>query len=479
MARMCRFLVVLLGSFWCAAGAVANIIEETIELPVQVGDAQGRTIQHSMKVHIYRDGQRATSPFLILNHGRSGQAAKRQALRAGPYAANARYLVERGFAVFLPIRIGYGATGGPDVENSGACGARMYAPAYEAAAQQSISVIEHAKSRPVRGFRSRTRPGAVVRRDDGDHPRGEKHSRRTGGGEFCRRWRGTPRHASGRAVRSRSHGEALRLLWCELAHSNPVALQRKRQVLGCNDTSDLAQGLHRPWWSWRVRTVASLHKTDGHPSFTGNRDAWRPAFEAFLEGCCEPQPPPTAKPNTTNGPEAYSQVLAAWSHKYGVKRAVMVVRRDGRIAHQAAIGGADLTVPVLLASLSKAITGACIATLVRDGKLGFDWPLSRALASFFRKNGRPPDARIERVTIAQLLTHRAGFSSAADGEDESTGSVLKSYLSSHSTREPPTPAYLSKVFESRLRHEPGQVYAYSNAGYLALGAVIEEATGQN
>ena len=40
----------------------------------------------------------------------------------------------------------------------------------------------------------------------------------------------------------------------------------------------------------------------------------------------------------------------------------------------------------------------CIATLVRDGKTGFDWPLSRALANFFKVNGHPADARIGRVT---------------------------------------------------------------------------------
>ena len=65
------------------------------------------------------------------------------------------------------------------------------------------------------------------------------------------------------------------------------------------------------------------------------------------------------------------------------------MRRDGRTVHQAGIGGANPAGAYLLASLSKAITGACIATLVRDGKLDFDTPLSKALAKFFTANGRP------------------------------------------------------------------------------------------
>ena len=34
------------------------------------------------------------------------------------------------------------------------------------------------------------------------------------------------------------------------------------------------------------------------------------------------------------------------------------------------------------------------------------------------------------------------------------------------------------VFDGGLLHEPGETFAYSNANYLALGAVIEEATGR-
>ena len=52
------------------------------------------------------------------------------------------------------------------------------------------------------------------------------------------------------------------------------------------------------------------------------------------------------------------------------------------------LGGADPARPVLLASLSKAITGACVATLIREGRLGFQTTLAAALA----KTGRPAEA---------------------------------------------------------------------------------------
>ena len=44
-----------------------------------------------------------------------------------------------------PLRVGYGEKG-PDVEFSGPCGARNYPPVYEAAAVQTLRVIEYAKA---------------------------------------------------------------------------------------------------------------------------------------------------------------------------------------------------------------------------------------------------------------------------------------------------------------------------------------------
>src|SRR5262249_26479208 len=88
-------------------------------------------------------------------------------------------------------------------------------------------------------------------------------------------------------------------------------------------------------------------------------------------------------------PPAVGHALQAWAAAHGVRRAFVVVRRDGRIVHRSALGGADPDAPVHLASLSKAITAACVATLVRDGKLAFATPVATALAPFIAAHGRP------------------------------------------------------------------------------------------
>jgi CubicO group peptidase (beta-lactamase class C family) len=185
-----------------------------------------------------------------------------------------------------------------------------------------------------------------------------------------------------------------------------------------------------------------------------------------------------AQPARPDTPEAFGAVLKKWAAAHGVQQAVVVVRHEGKIVHRSAVGGANPNAPYHLASLSKAITGACIATLVRDGKLTFETPLSVSLRKFLAANGQPADPRLAIVTVAQLLTHRAGFSGNPDHNDLVTGRYLADYLKIYSAKEPPKPALLAGAFKHRLLYQPGEHYSYSNTGYLALGAIIEEATGR-
>jgi dienelactone hydrolase len=133
----------LAGSSACRA----KLVEQVVALPVQVVAIRGQTISQTITLTIFRDDARGRSPFLILNHGRPvhvGDHAKMGRIR---YSANAAYFVALGFAVFVPTRIGYGVSGGPDIEDSGSCRGKDYPPSYEAAAQESLAVIAYAKSR--------------------------------------------------------------------------------------------------------------------------------------------------------------------------------------------------------------------------------------------------------------------------------------------------------------------------------------------
>jgi CubicO group peptidase (beta-lactamase class C family) len=79
------------------------------------------------------------------------------------------------------------------------------------------------------------------------------------------------------------------------------------------------------------------------------------------------------------------------------------------------------------------------------------------------------------VTVAQLLTHRAGFATG-DDDDPATGRNLDAYLKRNTSRAPPKPSLVAATLRAKLAHAPGGQYGYGNAAYLLLGAIIEEAS---
>jgi CubicO group peptidase (beta-lactamase class C family) len=491
-------LIAVLASVLRSGPSLAAMIEETVDVPVEVTNPDGRPLSQTVKVTIFRDDQTPRAPFLILNHGRSSDAAIRQRVSARPFADNARYLVSRGFAVFVPIRIGYGATGGPDVESSGPCRDRRYREVYDAGVRQVLAVIAYAKSQ------------AYV-----DPERGLVAGQSFGGtmaiglaAEGVPGVRAAVNFAGGGGGRPKTHPgqpcdpDKLQALF---AHYGGQARIPTLWVYSENDQY-WGPELPRKWHS--AFTTAGgegrfvqipAFKADGHSSFTGQPQAWKPAFEAFLAACCGTATAQTKEPAlirvaapaaAPGGPAAagssgadastpLGQMLSAWAQKHGIARAALVVRREGRVVHMSGYGGADPARPVHLASLSKAITGACVATLVRDGKLGYEWPVSRAMPRFLATHGRPKDPRVEGLTIGQLLTHRGGFPGGKDGGDPATRSALEAYLATSSSREAPKPALIASLLATPLVRAPGEAYAYSNVGYLMLGAIIEEASGRS
>jgi len=59
-------------------------------------------------------------PVVLFSHGRAGDSKVRADMRNPIPTRHARYWTSRGVAVVAPMRVGYGETGGPDRENSGA-----------------------------------------------------------------------------------------------------------------------------------------------------------------------------------------------------------------------------------------------------------------------------------------------------------------------------------------------------------------------
>ena len=176
------------------------------------------------------------------------------------------------------------------------------------------------------------------------------------------------------------------------------------------------------------------------------------------------------------GVDGIEQVFVRWMKEHNVKRGSVAVAYGDRLVLAKGYGGLTAESRVLIASLSKAITGVCVTTLIQDGKLRLDTPIGEVLDRAKKRLPTARDARLPTATIEQLLTHRAGFGRAAG--DPATGATLREILAqrpvSHVTMHDLVPG----VLRAKLEHDPGTTYAYTNGPHLLLGVAIEAITGE-
>lgn len=110
------------------------------------------------------------------------------------------------------------------------------------------------------------------------------------------------------------------------------------------------------------------------------------------------------------------------------------------------------------ASVTKLWTADAILDLIKQGKLTLNTRLVDVLAQV--KN--PKDERVNDITIAMLLSHRAGFDRyTAMGANDMFG-----------IGEEICPNHLQKLNKITLNFTPDSKTSYSNLGYCLLGEVI-------
>jgi CubicO group peptidase (beta-lactamase class C family) len=139
----------------------------------------------------------------------------------------------------------------------------------------------------------------------------------------------------------------------------------------------------------------------------------------------------------------------------------LVAARDGEMVHCEGFGLADREARVAagcdtvydVMSMTKQFTAAAILKLEMMGELGVTDPIGRHVGPV------PADKR--GITLHHLLTHTSGLVDVLGGdyERQTRGSMLAAAL------------------ESELQARPGAEYAYSNAGYSVLAAIVERASG--
>jgi dienelactone hydrolase len=133
-----------------AAGVArsAPIVEERVLVPVHSSPGAVPGFDQTIAVAIVRESATGRRPFLILEHGRSGDPAERARLALPVYPANSRYFAALGFVVVIPLRVGYGVSGGPDVEYTGDCRDKQFAAGVAPAVEETRQVATYLRGLP-------------------------------------------------------------------------------------------------------------------------------------------------------------------------------------------------------------------------------------------------------------------------------------------------------------------------------------------
>ncbi len=187
--------------------------------------------------------------------------------------------------------------------------------------------------------------------------------------------------------------------------------------------------------------------------------------------------PGAAGENESNASAADQALDRALTKFVDAKRAapgiaVVVQRGEEEAAlHTAGVGDVDTDAEIdfddhmRLASVAKAFSGAVALSVVAEGSLA----LTDTLGA--RVTGMP--AAWADVTLAQLLHHTSGI------PDFSTSDAFVDALTASLFTAPPPATLLSYVADRPLLFEPGSEYRYSNSDNIAVGLMVESATGRS
>ncbi len=138
-------LMLVLG---CAGGALAQVPESSLNEEVVTIPLPSSARWPNLVATIFRPAGEGPFPVIVMNHGSPGTAAERA--RMGRYRAlrGSQEFVQRGFMVVLPMRRGYGDTGGPWAEHYASCASPNFSAAGDQAAIDLLATIDYLRALP-------------------------------------------------------------------------------------------------------------------------------------------------------------------------------------------------------------------------------------------------------------------------------------------------------------------------------------------
>ncbi len=183
-----------------------------------------------------------------------------------------------------------------------------------------------------------------------------------------------------------------------------------------------------------------------------------------------PAPPPVAVASRAvarTETSAFTALVQTYADRAFTDGVVLMAQR-GRPVFEMAVGFADrarrvrteMRTVFRIGSITKQFTAAAVLTLVDDGKLSLDDPVTRFIPE--------APASWRDVTVRHLLEHTSGIPSfttvLGDSADTWRGK---------------TPGdVIDLVRDNPLEGAPGTKFSYDNSGYVLLGLIVERVSGK-
>lgn len=124
-----------------------DLQERVVHVPARA-IANGVTEEWSLVASLYRPAGAGPFPLIVLNHGSPGSASERQAMGRYRPLLQIREFTKRGFVVIVPMRRGYGDTGGDWAERYGTCVTPDYYRAAREGAKDVNAAVAFGRSLP-------------------------------------------------------------------------------------------------------------------------------------------------------------------------------------------------------------------------------------------------------------------------------------------------------------------------------------------
>jgi len=176
-----------------------------------------------------------------------------------------------------------------------------------------------------------------------------------------------------------------------------------------------------------------------------------------------------AEPAAQEGPLATIDARLQQYAEAGRFSGAVLIARGEEVLYQKGFGFANREgqvrnaghTPFNICSMGKTFTAAAIMLLVEDGKVDLSAPISTYLPDF-------PAEMADQVTVHNLLSHTSGLGNYMAHREFGRNMARLTTIDQ----------VYELVKQEELSFPPGTRFSYANSGYVVLGKIIENVSGQ-